>query len=197
MPLIDWDNYSELLDDLADERNRWTSAATLAEFNERITLNCASLRDGEYGLDPLLAALAAEFVGNDQLVYEQIKLSALATKEQDDDGDDYFVSTRLDGAEVYASSRYAKPADWADLEEADDEDDLEEAQDAGPDVDEAAMRPMTKEKLTTSTRNWRTTRTTKCSTRKPGGYGGSLTASSSTRTQKMSTGSGSGWSTTS
>lgn len=123
MAFSDWESYVLLLDELRDKRMSWDSASYYADFDKATTTNCAVLKEGDRGLDSLVTALRPDYLGNDDLMYEQIKIAALARPAETlrgfgQDWKGYFVSERLNGAEVCSQSRYAAPADWEPVDDA-------------------------------------------------------------------------------
>ncbi len=123
MAFSDWESYVLLLDELRDKRMSWDSASYYADFDKLTTTNCAVLKEGDRGLDSLVTALRPDYLGNDDLMYEQIKIAALARPAETlrgfgQDWKGYFVSERLNGAEVCSQSRYAAPADWEPVDDA-------------------------------------------------------------------------------
>ena len=151
MALSDWTVYVPLLDALREQSGNWGSSKNFTEFDEAITRTNADFRGGEgssynqCGLDSLVEELLKDFVGNYDLVYEQIRLAALAI-ERPDLGEDWagcFVSKKSDGTDVWAESRYAAPASWekADIPAKVPASALDDVQELDEDLDPVAAEP--------------------------------------------------------
>jgi hypothetical protein len=129
MAFTDWDSYVTLLDAMYEQRGQWDSAGGFAEFDRLVRQNCGGLVGGEgnaevgvYGYDGLASRLGEEFGGDNELVFEQIRLAALARPAAEyglgEQWRGYVISTRPDGGEVYAETRFAEPSGWAKIEVA-------------------------------------------------------------------------------
>ncbi len=123
MAFSDWESYVLLLDDLRDKRLSWDSASNYADFDKLTTTYCAAFKEGDRGLDSLVTALRPDYAGNDDLMYEQLRIAVLAHPGETlrDFGPDwagYFISERLNGDEICSQSRYAAPSGWELVDDA-------------------------------------------------------------------------------
>jgi hypothetical protein len=120
MTFTSWDRYADLLVKIGEERDSWIDTRSLAEFDERIRNRHSALVDGDRGFAALLTELHQEFPSDENLVYEQIKLVALARSGTSlglgEEWNGYVVSERIDGTQAYSVDRYAPPSHWARLE---------------------------------------------------------------------------------
>ena len=120
MPFSNWSSYPDLLDDLAEERTRWDSAANFKEFDAAIRDSCPDLVDGPAGYAALAQELMDDSGGAEDLVFERIKLVALARPAAElglgPEWQGYFLSERMDGEEVYAADQFAEPSGWVKVE---------------------------------------------------------------------------------
>jgi hypothetical protein len=124
MAVIDWASYQTLLDGLRLQRSVWETATNYQGFSEAIARSCADLRGGaetsygDYGLRSLEAGLT-DNLSDEDAVYEQIRLVALAVPAPRDMGADwsgYFISSRSDGQQVCSADQFAAPASWVKVE---------------------------------------------------------------------------------
>jgi hypothetical protein len=125
MAFSNWDTYRQLLEKLTERRADWSKSKTYADFDEAIRARCSEIAaltnaDGVLEYDSLLGELTKEFVDDKDLVYEQLKLVALAIPAEDrglgPEWHGYFVSERANGEEVYATDRFAIPSSWEKVE---------------------------------------------------------------------------------
>jgi hypothetical protein len=126
MAFMGWDSYVPLLDALAVQRQRWDGAKDFATFDSLVRQNCSELVGGEgcpvgeWGYEALLEGLREEFGDDDESLFKQIRLTALAWSAVQyglgEEWSGYFISEQPDGTEVYAGSRFAKASDWTKLE---------------------------------------------------------------------------------
>lgn len=118
-----WNSFGDLFEKLAAAFPHWSGAATFEEFDELVRGNCASLVGDEGGYDDLLARLEASGAhgGDRDLLFEHVRTAALAIPAAQYAGlgpewAGFWISRKLRGEEIYASSRYASPPEWALLE---------------------------------------------------------------------------------
>jgi len=125
MAFSNWDTYRQLLEKLTEQRANWSNSKTYVDFDDAIKANCSEIAaltnaDGMLEYDALLGELSKEFVDNKDLVYEQLKLVALAVPARDrglgQEWQGYFVSERANGEEVYATDKFAAPSAWEKVE---------------------------------------------------------------------------------
>lgn len=110
--------FQDLLDRLRDNRDSWVSARTFADCQEAVS-GISGVEAETLGA--LVEQLRDFFVGNEELMLQQLRLTALAWTASDfgltgAQWQGYFIAELADGEQLYASDRFAEPSQWAKVE---------------------------------------------------------------------------------
>jgi hypothetical protein len=111
-------SYADLLDTLRGNQSSWVGVQSLAACEEAV--------EGITGIDTetysaLMEELSTQYGGSEQLMLEQLRLSALAWPAADyglngPEWRGYFVTETADGQQLYATDRCALTQAWTELE---------------------------------------------------------------------------------
>lgn len=122
MSFTDWDLFEDLFAGLRRDGEQWVAATTFVAFDESVRRGCPALVDGNRGYAELVARLegSGDYAGREELLFEHLRMITLAAPAQSyglgKEWHGYWVSKDVNGADVYASDRYAPADAWSPVE---------------------------------------------------------------------------------